>query len=277
MKELLETPGLANALALLGLVSTTASIFLAIYIFKKQNKIPLLVYKITAAPVIGFNHNTALGTEIGSRLNIEFDGQKVENLSVAEVWLWNAGDAVLEGNTLLRADPLRVQIAKECRILNVEPLLNPDRGCEITLSTSSEGTSCEITFLHLSPGEGILLSVMYTASSRRIGIRGALKGIKVEEYLGGLEAWERAQRRWKFSMIWFVLLLAGTFLFQEFIRPRVPEELSTSLLVIFCFITTAPVFWAILFPGYRRRRVPDKLQLPRHKEEEERAAMSDGA
>ena len=240
----------------------------------------MLAYKITTAPVIGSNH----GIVFGERLKIEFDGRPIEKLSVAEVWIWNAGNETLGGKELLPGDPLRVQIAKTYGILDTKIALNPNPGAEIELIMSSNNVSCEIKFRHLKAGNGVLLTVLHTAPSGSIDIRGDLLSTKIEDDFGGRESTRKFERRKKvclsltvvgvFCVILYALLrrLIG----QEIILlPWFPKELENFESFGF-YLVMIPLFWWTFFPGGWRHRIPEALQTLRHNEEEVREmAVSD--
>lgn len=119
-------------------------------------------------------------------VELRYRGVEVERLTVSTVTLWNRGKGVLMGSALVDADPLRLSVPEDCRIMEAQVTreTTPASQCRIGLRSDRD---LHLSFDYLNPGDGFCVRVVHTAPAysprRRLHLHGSLRGARIESPL----------------------------------------------------------------------------------------------
>jgi hypothetical protein len=111
-----------------------------------------------------------------SDLKILYKEKEIHNLTISRVIFWNEGGDTIDKNDIDTINHLRVEVADNIEILDIEILgtSNPSSQCRIALSEKKKGV---IHFDYLDRGQWIVIQVIHTGiSSKDIMIAGDVKG-----------------------------------------------------------------------------------------------------
>lgn len=164
MQSLLDSTSLSNVVVI---ASLAVSVVLGIYAIRQSAKskgFSLLCFNLKTASIIGRKQ----AAHFTSRRKIQFDGNEVERLSVAEVCIWNAGTETLEGSVLVDAYPLCIRAKNGGVIIEIEMLKTSSPGCGIALEPTQDASRWAIKFNYLNPGDGAIFSVLHTSEAEGI-------------------------------------------------------------------------------------------------------------
>lgn len=116
------------------------------------------------------------GTVAG--LDIQYLGEKVRDLSVSKVALWNHGAMTINSSDLVRVDPLRLQTKGKARILSTKLISANNEASQVLLSASSEKDQAFFNFEYLDHGQGFVIQVIHEGTnSNDLELKGAIKGV----------------------------------------------------------------------------------------------------
>lgn len=109
-------------------------------------------------------------------VRISFHGEDVKDLTLTRLAFWNKGRDTIDKKDIAQADPLRVTVPRESRILevNIDYVHNPVN--DIKCVISDDRTSVFITFDYLHTLEGCVLTIYHTATGSQVEIKGTIKG-----------------------------------------------------------------------------------------------------
>jgi hypothetical protein len=95
-------------------------------------------------------------------VNILYKGDKINNLSVSKVAIWNAGKDAIRNTDIANKDKLRIEIDEEYKILECELLHQINKANDFKLKRISDNIF-EIDFDYFNYNEGIIVLVYHTA------------------------------------------------------------------------------------------------------------------
>ena len=112
-------------------------------------------------------------------LDIRFNGEKVENLSIARIAFWNHGAETLDRRDIGTAKPLRIEVNEEIEILDVSVSLTNSSSSLFATELANDRKSARLCFDYLDKGQGAIVQVIHTGIKRSdIEIVGDIKGVK---------------------------------------------------------------------------------------------------
>jgi hypothetical protein len=116
-------------------------------------------------------------------LEISYNNQKVENLTVSKIVFWNDGKETIHGTDIAEADPLQIIARGNVKILDIKVLKTNSEPSRFCNPDDSELQSSFVTFDFLDKNQGGIIQVIHTGtSSMDISLKGTLKGAGVPKY-----------------------------------------------------------------------------------------------
>jgi hypothetical protein len=111
-------------------------------------------------------------------LEIRFKGDKVNNLSVSNVWIGNAGRATIRQDDIASSDPVTIKPARSgVKILDSELVFRSNPANCVTTEALADGNEVGVSFEYLDRNDGAVLQVIHTGtSSDAIAVTGTVKG-----------------------------------------------------------------------------------------------------
>ncbi len=266
--EFLATPWLATIIAIISVIA-------AVFFYVRSKRVKRLAYQLGEITVVG-GSNAAFPKEV----KIQFEGRKVDCVTVSRVVLWNAGNVTINGSEIVASDPLRLQLTADGEILKVDILKVSREVNEIRLLPKNDSRNIvSVVFDYLDPNDGATLQVLHSATRGGIICEGTIRGL-----LGGVSNYgtaplERYSARnlhsvlglivnrriflWIMLVVGVVSILVGLLepiWFREFpsfaiSTAQTPAQLRWMVMVVGAFYALLPavVLWL------RRRRYPSAL------------------
>lgn len=163
LKELLNQNWLGVAIGIIGL--------LAAYIFYRRSLIRSKISFIRNSLFVIGQHS-----EFPSELEVFYRGKKVPLVTKSKVIIWNAGNSTISGAQIVETDPLRIELAKGCEVLDVEIERTTRKTNAFHVAVLPECANViRCHFDYLEPQDGAVIRVIHTASD--IVVKGTLRGI----------------------------------------------------------------------------------------------------
>lgn len=111
-------------------------------------------------------------------INISYLENKIENLSVSKIALWNSGRDTIDYTDVAKNDNLKIIIDSQYRILDCSILFQKNKANSFTVEISNDGKAVAINFDYFDCNEGVILQVFHTGnSSNNISLIGRIKSV----------------------------------------------------------------------------------------------------
>jgi hypothetical protein len=115
-------------------------------------------------------------------LEIHYKGAAQERVTISKVIFWNAGRDTIDGQDLVKKDPLRIVCPQNVEILDIQIVSDNAELNSIRLGDSIEsedGVSYPISFEYLDHEEYFVIQVIHNGdSSEKFIVDGKIKGVK---------------------------------------------------------------------------------------------------
>lgn len=136
---------------------------------------PRLAYQYLGQRIIGQSVDI-----LPDKLEINYDGHPVRNLSLTRIALWNKGPSALRGADIPEGDPISISFEENSKILRVEisKITRDINNISIVTSEENEKSIAIFNFEFLDSGDGALLSIWHTAEKTAPIIEGTIIGQK---------------------------------------------------------------------------------------------------
>lgn len=128
-----------------------AAFSIYVYVSSRVEKAPC--YAVESA-------NLVSAPRASKEIEVLFAGKPVEQVTSANVWFWNAGSRTIEASDIARADPLRIVLPGDARILSAK-ILKYQRNTMLP-NLKSQGREVLLSFDFMDRGDGCLLQVLHT-------------------------------------------------------------------------------------------------------------------
>lgn len=110
-------------------------------------------------------------------LDIRYANQKVENLTVSRVLVWNSGTETIDGRDVAEAHPLRVAGVGSARVLDVTLLKANSEPCQFGARLEPNDGAVYLHFDFLDRDQGAVIQITHTGtSSKDVLLLGTIKG-----------------------------------------------------------------------------------------------------
>ena len=157
----------------LTLVLAVGSLVLAVYFYFKGKKVKLPVY------ILKTNNLVTESIKNVSSVQILYNNNKISNLSVTKIALWNEGKDTIDNADVAKSDPIKIMINPSFEILEAEILYSKNAANDFKLALSEDKKFVEICFDFFDYEEGIVIQLFHTASSSDdIYVTGKVKSVK---------------------------------------------------------------------------------------------------
>lgn len=147
------------------------SIILAFIFHSKSKKVKLPYYSIRSINIV-----RDLIKKIED-LDILYDGQPVENLTITKIAFWNGGSDTINNQDIAVADPLTIVVKDNLRILDANILYTKNQANKLSLITSNDQSKINLIFDFIDKDEGVVIQLIHTGKSDEdIELCGTIKG-----------------------------------------------------------------------------------------------------
>lgn len=114
-----------------------------------------------------------------SGLEISYQGQKVESLTISRLYFWNNGAETIRGSDVVKTDPIRIVAAENVLILDTSILCLSEVSNQISANLHPDKSHVDINFEYLDKGQGAIFQVVHTGESPKyLSMAGKLIGSK---------------------------------------------------------------------------------------------------
>jgi uncharacterized integral membrane protein len=219
-------------LNLITLLLAISGIVFTIYFYSKSKKVKLPIYVVRSINLVKEKIQ-----KIDS-VQILYSGDKVSNLSISKIALWNAGKETINSQDVALNNSIKVKIKDDFEILDAEILFQKNDANDFKTKISEDNKNIEISFDFFDFEEGIVLQIFHSGnSSDDISVEGTIKSVKCikrKDVLNSilpsilvkvLKNGTRGSKRKmvKFAMGWGTLI---TGLFLIMVLPFIPQNTS---------------------------------------------------
>ena len=113
-------------------------------------------------------------------LTIVYRNQPVDTLSTAKVAIWNDGTEPLKGEDIVRANPPRIVLNGDAKILHAKLLDQNNDDSQMTTELAEDGKQLTLDWYYLDKNDGMVVQIIHTgANDRDIMLAGKLIGGKL--------------------------------------------------------------------------------------------------
>jgi hypothetical protein len=184
-------------------------------------------------------------------LDILYNGNRVENLSISQVAFWNKGNEIIDNSDIVKTEPLRIESKKNIQILDSKIITENNPTNEFVLKPI-DMSRVEIQFDFIEKNDGVVIQVIHTGvDAESLVVRGKIKGAEIKTYS------EKFNMFVAFSFIGYVCLLLLSYLFPKEGTPGLIASSIQSMLIIVLLCTSI----LVNLDGYfrNRRGVPKSI------------------
>ncbi len=154
-----------------GLILGVFGVVFSIYTYKVSKERRVLLFKKREIDVIGGSESA-----LSDRIEIRFDGKQIPRVTKTTFWIWNEGNKTIDGTTVAKSDPLRIEIPDGSRVLETT-ILSSDTANDVSM-VETTNRSVTISFEFLEPKQGFRVALIHTAKTEETQLLGTLKGMK---------------------------------------------------------------------------------------------------
>jgi hypothetical protein len=130
-----------------------------------------------------FNFFQGLTTHVPF-LTIHFQGhgEPISTLTRTKVLFWNAGKETINKFDVVDIDPVRINAADGCTLLDDEVAYANNRANQFEVTVNREKTQATVTFKYIDKNQGALLQIFHTGPSHSsLELAGSIKGASLKE------------------------------------------------------------------------------------------------
>lgn len=154
------------AIALLGIILT-------VYFAVRARKSKKPIYAIRTINLV----KDKLGKI--DRVEMLFDGKRIDNLSISKFALWNEGKDTIRAADVATLNPLKIIISDDYQILDCKITAESDRANGFTAKVGENGKYISLGFEYFDNKEGIVMEISHTGpNSTCLTLTGSLCGVQ---------------------------------------------------------------------------------------------------
>lgn len=226
--QFLAIPWLSTIVAII-------SVIVAVYFYLRSRKVKRLAYQLNEITVVG-GSNAAFPKEV----EIQFEGRKVDCVTVSHIVLWNAGNVTIDGNEIVTSDPLRIELTAGGDILKIDVLKGTRKVNAIRLLPRNDARNVvAVVFDYLDPNDGATLRILHTATRGAIVCTGTVRGLPGGPSNYGAILLERNVRSNSQSLLSFIVN-----------RRRIFLWVMLSFGILFSLLGLLLPIWSRWFPSF---------------------------
>ncbi len=144
-------------------------LILSILAYQKK-KVKRLAYFIQNVPLLRKE------TQQMTDLHIQYKDQKINNLTLSEIYIWNDGNLTIDKNDVTDLAPLQLSLDSVAKVLEESIVHVTDKIQNWKIAENIDGSV--ILFDFIEPQHGVKLKILHTGN--KINLTGKLKGIEVK-------------------------------------------------------------------------------------------------
>lgn len=175
ISELIKILGENSYISFIGFLIGVISLIYAFYVAKRDRKIKWLQYFTGSSNLIDN------GKHLFPRLDVMYDGRKLDNFTITKLSIKNKGTEVIRPEDIARNDPITIRLAADQNIEMLEfTIINvTDKNSNFQLNRTSEN-SFSISFDFIEPEDSVTIQILHTGrDSQAITISGTVIGAKI--------------------------------------------------------------------------------------------------
>lgn len=112
-----------------------------------------------------------------------YAGQPIENMTVTKIAFWNSGNETLNAQDIAAADPLRIHVKNDSKILDAKILYQKNKANKFELSSAEKESDVYLRFDYVDKYEGAVVQIIHTGkSNQNVVLEGKIKGTKRLKY-----------------------------------------------------------------------------------------------
>lgn len=166
LKGISSSPFITVASFVLAIFGIVLAVFF--YIRSRRNKEPVYTKK-------SFNIIQDFSSKL-TDLAIKYKNESVNNLTITKIAFWNDGRDTINMVDVAEADPLRISITDDSKILSAEVIYSGNPANRFRISDIKEN-SVKLLFDYIDKNEGGIIQIIHTGkSSKNIDVKGIIKG-----------------------------------------------------------------------------------------------------
>lgn len=96
-----------------------------------------------------------------------YAGQPIENMTVTKIAFWNSGNETLNSQDIAAADPLKIHVKNDSKILDAKTLYQKNQANKFELSSAEKGSDICLRFDYVDKYEGAVIQIIHTGKSNR--------------------------------------------------------------------------------------------------------------
>lgn len=164
IKKLMENP---YAWAVLSMCTIVALIFAIYTWFAGKKKKEISYFKSTFKVV-------KAGKSVIPKLDLLYDGQNIDDLTITKYAIWNSGNEVLNWSDIVIVSPLRI-ICNNAKILDVQIIEQSDETNAFKILDKKDNY-VKIEFDYVNINDGIVIQILHTGDAADIDVDCRIKG-----------------------------------------------------------------------------------------------------
>jgi hypothetical protein len=147
---------------------------IGIFSYKVSKSIARPAYQKSSLQLIGREEDN-----LPDEVDVTYKGKRVDRLTKTKLILWNDGTETLDGDSVVKADPITIIFSDNTRILSHKILKRTKAVNNFEVIKDDEKQNCLILqFDYLDPKDGIVLEILHDSEKRYPEITGTIKGLK---------------------------------------------------------------------------------------------------
>ena len=167
LQNLMDSPIAWTVLAFLAIFSTVFAVYT--WIASKTKKQFSFSCKTNEIIVSGKSNI--------DKLKIKYDGQDISDLSSSRFYIWNSGNKVINIDDVVISKPLCIINTGDAKILDAQIIKYNEETNNFAVTQMSD-TRIKLSFDYVDHGEGLILQVLHTGSSKDLELNCKIKGGK---------------------------------------------------------------------------------------------------
>lgn len=147
---------------------------IGIFSYKVSKSIARPAYQKSSLQLIGREEDN-----LPDEVDVTYKGKKVDRLTKTKLILWNDGTETLDGDSVVKSDPITIIFPDNTNILSYKILKRTKVVNNFNATKDEEKQNCLILhFDYLDPKDGIVLEILHDSEKRYPRITGSIKGLK---------------------------------------------------------------------------------------------------
>lgn len=173
LEKLMNSPIAWGILSLLAVFSTVFAIYT--WLDGKKHKRFSVSCKTNEIIIAGKNQI--------DKLNIQYDGYDIPDLSSSKFYIWNSGNTVIYPTDIVVSRPLCIKNCGNSKILDAQIIRNSEETNNFSITKNGDDF-VELSFDYVDHGEGVVMQILHT---------GPLNELELDcKIIGGKEIFDRS-------------------------------------------------------------------------------------